>query len=100
VNTTLRSLTIWEADSIRVGGLLATSGEWSAYHVTILFAGLLLVQGLLLPETLYPRAVVVRAESLESAGNLDTTNLTILRTKDLGYLVSCFTSGGSTLTHL
>ncbi|EED14835.1 MFS transporter, putative [Talaromyces stipitatus ATCC 10500] len=45
------------------GGLLATSGEWVAYHVTILFAVLLAVQYLFLPETLYPRAAVLHQEN-------------------------------------
>ncbi|GAM33406.1 MFS transporter [Talaromyces pinophilus] len=51
------------------GGLLATSGEWVAYHVTILFAVLLVVQFLFLPETLYPRAAVLLQESQKYGGD-------------------------------
>lgn len=62
-----------------VGGLLASSGQWVAYHVTILYSALLLSQCLLLPETLYPRAVVVAAEGQH------TSLITLKRTKQLGY---------------
>ncbi|KPI41790.1 putative transporter [Cyphellophora attinorum] len=62
-----------------IGGLLAESGQWVAYHVTILYAVLLLSQCLLLPETLYPRAVMVAAEVQHNS----LTNLK--RTKQLGY---------------
>ncbi|KUL86910.1 hypothetical protein ZTR_05357 [Talaromyces verruculosus] len=51
------------------GGLLATSGEWVAYHVTILFAVLLVVQFLFLPETLYPRETVLLQESQKYGGD-------------------------------
>lgn len=67
-----------------VGGLLATSGEWVAYHVTILFAVQLLVQCFLLPETLYPREAVTTVES--RGGSAEDLNIT--RSKQLGYLVS------------
>uniref|UniRef100_A0A093UNJ7 Putative transporter n=1 Tax=Talaromyces marneffei PM1 TaxID=1077442 RepID=A0A093UNJ7_TALMA len=55
------------------GGLLATSGEWVAYHVTILFAVLLVVQCLFLPETLYPRAAVLLQESRKYGGDAAVT---------------------------
>lgn len=67
-----------------VGGLLATSGEWVAYHVTILFAVLFLTQSFFLPETLYPREAVVLSES----GQLQSLPVDIPRTLQLGYLVS------------
>ncbi|KAH8811011.1 putative MFS transporter [Xylogone sp. PMI_703] len=62
------------------GGLLADAEEWVAYHVTILFAILLVLQCLLLPETLYPRAAVIIAENSSNIVNID-----IPRTKQLGY---------------
>ena len=72
------------------GGLLASSGEWAAYHVTILFGVLLVCQCLLLPETLYPRAAVVLAENHRLAGNSDFGGgidpMKMPRTKELGYL--------------
>jgi hypothetical protein len=40
-----------------------------AYHVTILFAVLLVVQFLFLPETLYPRAAVLLQESQKYGGD-------------------------------
>ncbi|KIW02725.1 uncharacterized protein PV09_06159 [Verruconis gallopava] len=64
------------------GGLLATSGEWVAYHVTIMFSIQLLAQCFFLPETLYPRSAVVSAES--RGGNADQLN--IPRSRQLGYL--------------
>lgn len=72
-----------------VGGLLATSGEWVAYHVTILFVVLLLAQCFFLPETLYPRQAVVLSES----GQLDSSpTLGYPKTLELGYLVSLLIS--------
>lgn len=72
------------ANESLVGGLLATSGEWVAYHVTILFAVQLLVQCFLLPETLYPREAVTTVES--RGGRAEDLNIS--RSKQLGYLVS------------
>ncbi|EXJ93259.1 hypothetical protein A1O1_01650 [Capronia coronata CBS 617.96] len=71
------------------GGLLATSGEWVAYHVTILFCALLLCQCFLLPETLYPRTAVVLSERQMLASSSTIVNgseLNIPRTTQLGYL--------------
>ncbi|TVY91959.1 putative transporter [Lachnellula willkommii] len=65
-----------------IGGLLATSGEWVAYHVTILFAVLFLTQCFFLPETLYPREAVILSES----GQLQSLPVDIPRTLQLGYL--------------
>ncbi|TVY29260.1 putative transporter [Lachnellula hyalina] len=65
-----------------IGGLLATSGEWVAYHVTILFAVLFLTQCFFLPETLYPREAVILSES----GQLQSRPLDIPKTLQLGYL--------------
>ena len=76
-----------------VGGLLADSGEWIAYHVAILFAVQLVLQFLLLPETLYPRAVMVLEESrLKINGREKPTSskVTLPRTKQLGYFVRSF----------
>lgn len=63
-----------------VGGLLATSGEWAAYHVTILYAFLFCLQCLLLPETLYPREAVLIQES-QLAKGADSTRTLILPSK-------------------
>jgi hypothetical protein len=74
-----------------VGGLLANSGQWVAYHVTILYATLLLLQCVLLPETLYPRAAVLLAEARRSRplDKSEVDALGIRRTKQLGYVVCC-----------
>ena len=70
------------AANVSVGGLLAESGQWVAYHVTILYSSLLLVQCVLLPETLYPRAIMVTAER-------QGTVVDVKRTNQLGHFVSC-----------
>lgn len=76
------------------GGFLATVSQyWVQYHVTILFAALLVAEVFLLPETLYPRAVVVAAERQEilngsGASAVDDNIVGIKRTKQLGWAVS------------
>ncbi|KAJ5549110.1 MFS transporter [Penicillium frequentans] len=75
-----------------VGGFLASVSQyWISYHVTILFGVLLICECLFLPETHYPRAVVLEYEA-ECEGqelSMDTKYdaiSDIKRTKGLGYL--------------
>jgi hypothetical protein len=78
-----------------VGGFIATVDQyWIAYHVTILFAALLVVECFFLPETLYPRQKVVASE-LARTSNTEKSEeasihpeIDIKRTKELGYFVS------------
>jgi hypothetical protein len=63
--------------------------QWIAYHATILFAALLAAEFFFLPETLFPRALVLaseeRAQGTQDALYIETSE--IKRTKQLGYLV-------------
>lgn len=67
---------------------------WVAYHVTILFSALLLLQCLFLKETLYPRSLLL-SNTAPSTPTNDTdgqikTELEVKRTNQLGYFVSLF----------
>jgi hypothetical protein len=79
-----------------VGAFVALKDQyWVAYHVTILFAALLLVECLFLKETLYPRALVLTGgDGLGSPTNekSGTTNApaNVKRTSELGYLVRLY----------
>lgn len=80
-----------------MGGFLASVSQyWISYHVTILFGVLLICECLFLPETHYPRAVVLEHEA-ECEGqeiSMDTKYNAISdikRTKSLGYLVRIVT---------
>ncbi|OBT62318.1 hypothetical protein VE03_09066 [Pseudogymnoascus sp. 23342-1-I1] len=65
-----------------VGAFLATIDQfWAGYHVAIMFALLLVLECCFLPETLYPRELVVQAEMNQI--QLDDTGLK--RTTQLGY---------------
>lgn len=65
-----------------IGGFLATIDQyWCAYVTTILYGALLLAELLFLPETLYPRALVLDAER-------QRIELGEKRTKQLGLYVS------------
>lgn len=67
------------------GAFLATINQfWAGYHVAIMFAVLLVLECCFLPETLYPRELVVQAETNQI--QIDDTGLK--RTTQLGYFVS------------
>jgi hypothetical protein len=76
-----------------VGGFLASVSQyWISYHVTILFGILLVCECLFLPETHYPRAVVLEHEAgLEGRASskelMQDAISDTKRTKELGYLV-------------
>jgi MFS family permease len=72
-----------------IGGFLATVDQyWVAYHVTILFAALLVLQCVFMPETLYPRALVVSSEAAGNGEKSDGTDVALpKRTKELGLIV-------------
>ena len=80
---------------LTVGAFVATKDQfWVAYHVTILFAFLLVLQVCFLPETLYPRALFlskIDTSTSEKDGSVisGTDVIDIKRTKMLGYFVSC-----------
>lgn len=70
--------------SYLVGGFIATVDQyWIAYHVTILFTVLLVLECFFLPETLYPRDLIIDSGRESNDGEFD-----MKRTKKLGYLVS------------
>ncbi|KAJ5219302.1 MFS transporter [Penicillium cinerascens] len=75
-----------------VGGFLASVSQyWISYHVTILFGILLVCECLFLPETRYPRAVVLEHEAgLEGQEMCKETMYDVIsdikRTKQLGHL--------------
>lgn len=74
-----------------VGGFLASvSTYWVGYHVTILFAALLVAEVLFLPETLYPRAHLVAAEGENTGLGAAEKAADVRRTKQLPWMVSCF----------
>lgn len=68
---------------------MATSGEWVAYHVTILFAVLLFVQCLFLPETLYPRAAILAQESQKYGVAIISIAPTSSESSKSNFFVSC-----------
>lgn len=83
-----------------VGAFIATVDQyWVAYHVTILFAALLVAQCLFLRETLYPRSRMLTTNRSHSPINEKdgpiTATIEVKRTKDLGYLVSICLYNGS-----
>ncbi|RDW88316.1 MFS transporter-19 [Coleophoma cylindrospora] len=66
-----------------IGGFIATASQyWIAYHVTILFAFLLVLECFFLPETLYPRNLVLSTSSPDAT----SADIAIPRTKQLGYM--------------
>lgn len=72
-----------------VGGFLATVDQyWIAYHVTMLFAVLLVLELALLHETLFPRSLIALYEQdsiLQNEGeNVEVAS--IKKTKQLGFL--------------
>lgn len=65
-----------------VSYFVALKGQyWVEYHVTILFAVLLLLEICLVPETLYPRAAVL---------DLSEPGIPFKRTTELAFLVCLF----------
>lgn len=63
---------------------MATKGQyWVAYHITILFAVLLVLEIVLIPETLYPRQAVINISKDE-----DAQELPFKRTTQLPFLVN------------
>jgi hypothetical protein len=67
--------------------------QWIAYHVTILFAALLVAECLFLPETLFPRAFVLASETRSQRtheGGVPGGISNIKRTKELGYIVRLY----------
>lgn len=76
-----------------IGGFMATVDvNWVAYHVTIAFAALLIAEIVLLPETLYPRELVVEAEREKAISDtgIDEGVMGVKRTKQLGWVVGLF----------
>ncbi|EXJ87000.1 hypothetical protein A1O3_03957 [Capronia epimyces CBS 606.96] len=86
---------------VLIGGFLALVDQyWVQYHVIILFAVLLVLEVVFLPETLYPRSYVLAHAHDEStavsaaqtsgdgekAGNMIGIGLNVKRTRQLGYL--------------
>ena len=77
-----------------MGGFLATVDQYViAYHVTGLFGVLLILECAFLPETLFPRTIVVTTEqsisSSEEGDRLSEDSLNLIkRTKQLGFLVN------------
>jgi len=73
------------------GGFLASVSQyWVAYHVVMLFAVLLVLQVVCLPETHYPRAAMLEAGADRGMGADQAffDGLGLKRTKQLGYMVS------------
>ncbi|KAL3423143.1 major facilitator superfamily transporter [Phlyctema vagabunda] len=65
------------------GGFIATVDQyWIAYQVTILFAALLVMECIFLPETLYPRGHIVSSASSSSS----SSSIDLPRTKMLSML--------------
>ncbi|KAJ5612609.1 MFS transporter [Penicillium lagena] len=72
-----------------LGGFLASvSAYWIGYHVTMLFAFLLICECFFLPETHYPRAVMLEREAHIRIGKDKSSDdpYGLKRTKQLGYL--------------
>ncbi|KIW11202.1 hypothetical protein PV08_10502 [Exophiala spinifera] len=72
-----------------IGGFIATVDQyWVAYHVTMAFAFLLVWEVLFLPETQYPRSVVVEYERQHGASEIHDggSTLDMKRTKQLPWL--------------
>jgi hypothetical protein len=80
---------------VTVGGFLATINQyWIAYHVTILFAALLVLECFFLPETLFPRALVLASEERHQNRDkevVDNKTFEAKRMKELGYVVRALT---------
>lgn len=67
------------------------SQYWIAYHVTILFGVLLVLECVWLPETLFPRSLVVASEQGNIPGkdegvSFNVSAASIKKTRDLGFL--------------
>ncbi|KUJ21877.1 putative MFS transporter [Mollisia scopiformis] len=75
-----------------VGGFLATVDQyWIAYHVTMLFAVLLVLELFFLPETLFPRTLVVSYEQNSDSQKISESApagsaSSLKKTKQLGFL--------------
>lgn len=86
-----------------MGGFLASVSQyWISYHVTILFGILLICECLFLPETHYPRAVVLEHEASLDGQEMPQETMhdalsDIKRTKQLGYLVRIVTPSNDLL---
>ena len=83
-NISGHALTSW----VLVGAFVATKDQyWVAYHVTILFAVLLVLQICFLTETLYPRSLFLSSSTSSEKDGDVTLNTDVKRTKQLGYFV-------------